>query len=240
MQKFFFTFMIMVFSNNVLAEIPLIKVNCDDVLVNNTPRKSSERRLVAFWKSSAVFPNPSESHIVGDSEVSPGNKFKFSCPNYSLSYDGKVIEIKGITYEEARKVIRNKVPLYYISGYKYPNIKQGFFSSGYNFDLSNFLISSDYRTIKPGENFNLDEGYVRSVTNLGDTILGYKVNNGDLKPLLYENQVYEYYEDFENSETIDIFHKIARTPSAAIVQRIFINKPEGLIRIYYEYPFPNR
>ena len=43
------------------------------------------------------------------------------------------------------------------------------------------------------------------MTNLGDTILGYKVNNGDLKPLLYENQVYEYYEDFENSETIDIF-----------------------------------
>lgn len=239
MHKFLMVLIVSFSSGKLLAEVPKIEVNCDDVIINNSPKESGKSRLVAFWKDPAVFPNPPKSNMVGDSDVSSIKKFQFSCPSYSLSYDGNIIEIKGITYEDAVSKLRGEIPLYYAAGYEYPNIKQGYYSFGYEFDLRDFLLKSNTNKVYPGTNLDTPSRFYSNINTIfKGSILGYKVNNGELKPLLYEQQVSYYYEDFENAETIDIFHKINSSPSSAIVQRIFINKSEGLVRIYYKYPFP--
>lgn len=166
-------------------------------------------------------------------------KFKIQCPDFSASYDGNVAEIKSNNYNGVLAKFSEfdlELHLYSISGYKYPNIKQGFLNSSYSINLNNFSLKTSIYDLNEGEDFS--DNFHRTLSVKKDSIIGYKINNGELKPLLYNRKVSNYKTDFNEAKTIDIYHKISNSNAGVTIQRIFIDKEAGVLKIYGKSPFP--
>lgn len=240
MGKNIFISSLLFFSGNLFANIPTVKVNCDDVKISINTLIDDKFNFDAYWNDPGVFPNPPKYTEIGDSKRSTVKKFKFECPDFSVSYDGNMAEIKSRDNSSVLARVDSygrQLNLYSISGYRYPNIKQGFFNSSYSINLESLELKTSIWNIKQGEDLNNDILKYSSIKK--DSIIGYKVNNGDLKPLLYDRKVSNYMSDFDTAKTIDIFHKISSSNVGVTVQRIFIDKENGILRIYAKYPFPN-
>lgn len=221
------------------SNLPLVRVNCDDVKLDINTVIDNKFNFGAYWNDPGVFPNPPKYTEIGDSTRSKVKKFKIQCPDFSASYDGNIAEIKSSDYAGVlAKLSKYDMDphLYSISGYKYPNIKKGFFNSSYSFNLNNFSLKTSIWDINQGDDLNNDILKYSSIKK--DSIIGYKINNGELKPLLYDRKVSDYMNDFESAKTIDIFHKISSSNAGVTIQRIFIDKDNGLLKIYGKSPFP--
>lgn len=221
--------------------LPLIKVNCDDVKLSLNTVIDNKLNFSAYWNDSGVFPDPPKYTEIGDSIRSKIKKFKIQCPDFSASYDGNIAEIKSDNYVGALARFSKyslEPHLYSISGYKYPNIKQGFFNSSYTINLNDFSLKSSIWDINQGDDLNSDILKYSSIKK--DSIIGYKINGGELKPLLYDRKVSNYKNDFESAKTIDIYHKISSSNVGVVIQRIFIDKESGVLRIYGKSPFPTK
>lgn len=221
------------------SDLPLIKVNCDDVKLSLNTVMDNKLNFGAYWNDLGVFPEPPKYTEIGDSIRSKNKKFKIQCPDFSASYDGNVAEIKSSGYESvlARFSKFDLEPhLYSISGYKYPNIKEGFFNSSYSIDLNNFNLKTGIYDLSEGEDFS--DNLRKTLSVKKDSIIGYKINSGELKPLLYNRKVSNYKTDFNEAKTIDIYHKISSSNVGVVIQRIFIDKDNGVLRLYGKSPFP--
>ncbi len=242
MKKILFAGMLGVLSTITYASpgLTVVKVNCDDVKLSLNTVMDNKMNFGAYWNEAGVFPDPPKYTEIGDSIRSKIKKFKIQCPEFSASYDGNVAEIKSNSYADvlARFSKYDLDPhLYSISGYKYPNIKKGFFNSSYTFSLNDFSLKSGIWEIEQGDDLNNDILKYSSIKK--DSIIGYKIDGGELKPLLYDRKVAIYKKDFESANTIDVFHKISSSNVGVTIQRIFIDKEKGLLRIYGKSPFPS-
>ncbi len=226
---------------NAGTTIPTVKVNCEDVKLSIHSTMESALSFSAYWNDPATFPEPPKYTEIGDSNKSVIKKFKFECPTLKVSYDGNIAEIQSTSYPAIVDQIPNfyqDLDLFSISGYQYPNIKKGFFNSSYKFNLKTFNIKTSIYDLAEGQ--DLDHDSFRYMAIKKDSIIGYKTDGSELKPMLYDKKVSKYKDDFSAAKTIDIFHKVSSSDVGVVVQRIYIDKDNGILRIYKKSPFPQK
>lgn len=238
--KYIFSGAICLFCSFVYAEAPVVKVNCEDVKISTLTIDKNNFSFYAYWNEPTSFPDQPKSKKIGRTSDGVFKPFKFSCPEFSASFDGNVAEIKSVDFQGAINRLGKydrEIDLYHYSFYRYPNIRKGLITVSYSFDLESFNIKSSIYTSREGD--NLDEiAFTTDVPK--QAIIGYKVNGGNLKPLLYDRKVSHYKEDFNNADTIDIYHKlpIDNFGIGENIERIFLDKRNGVIRFYIKSKFP--
>ena len=205
------------------TDVKKLDVNCDNVKININTRSSANFNLTASWVDTNVFPNPPKENSAG--YLYPGNMqyFKFSCPNYSVYYDSDVIEIKAKTYKDIMAAIPSN------------SQKLNLRFMGYTFDLANLELKDSMVGLAYSRRFGDDDIFAMAPKT---AVIGYKVDGSHLKPMLYNQTVSDYKMDLVKANKIDIYHKDDEVGSAKIQHRIHIDKPNGILRIYGNYPFP--
>ena len=189
------------------AKIRDVTPSCEDVKLSINTVRNDRFNFSAYWNEPSVFPEPPKYVEVGDAIKSNIDQFKFNCPNFSVSYDGNIAEIKSSSIEEALKHISEydrDLNLYFHGWYQYPNIKKGFTSVGYSFDIDTLDLKTSIYKAKEGSSLSSD---IRFFEIPKTAIIGYKVDGSKLKPLLYDRNVSYYKDDMLEANTIDIFHK---------------------------------
>lgn len=218
-------------ANAQADDLPKLDVDCDSLNLTLSNSINTGLEVGAYWKKPAIFPNPP----IENSTRKYKKPFIIECPNLAISDDGNMVEIKAKDY----KTLINFIPsfsrdfdLYRISGYKYPNIKEGFWSSGYSLNLETFKLKSSIYDLKEG--MDLSKSLILGVPS--QTVLAYKIDGAELKPLIYDKKVSKYKLDFKNANIIDIYQKLDKP---VIVERLTIDKANGMIRMYRKSPFPS-
>ena len=224
------------------AKIRDVNPSCDNVKLSINTVRNDRLNFSAYWNDPSVFPEPPKYVEVGDAIKSNVNQFKFNCPSFSVSYDGNIAEIKSSSVEEALSHINEydrELNLYFHGWYQYPNIKKGFTSVGYSFDIETFDLKTNIYKAKEGSNLSSD---IRFFEIPKTAIIGYKIDGSELKPLLYDRNVSYYKDDMREANIIDIFHKNndEKFRVDEVIQRIHIDKANGLIKIYRNHPFPTK
>lgn len=212
--------------------LPAISANCDDIHLMLGSSINTELEVGAYWKNPAVFPNPP----LEDSTRKHGKPYIVQCPTLTVSDDGNMAEIKAKDYDTLIGMIPSyakEFNLYGISGYRYPHIKEGFMFSGYSFNLENFKLKSSIYDLKEG----MDLSKILALGVPYQTVLAYRVDGGELKPMIYDQKVSKYKADFENAKVIDIYQKLDKP---MVVERLTIDKENGAIRMYRKSPFPKK
>ncbi|MDO5770051.1 MAG: hypothetical protein Q4P13_11140 [Psychrobacter sp.] len=69
-----------------------------------------------------------------------------------------------------------------------------------------------------------------------DAVLGYRVDNGALKPLIYDRKVYPYISDFKKAKVINIYQKL--DSGKPVMEKMTIDKSNGILRMYRLSVFP--
>lgn len=230
------------YSGGASAKLPIkeINVDCNNVKLSINTVMNDRFNFGAYWNEPTAFPDPPKYIEVGDSIRSNTTHFKFNCPNFSVSYDGNIAEIKANSYEEVLKHISEydrDLNLYFHGWYKYPNIKKGFTSINYSFDIKSFDLKTNIYKADEGRDISEDIKFFQIPKS---AIIGYKTDSSQMKPLLYDRKVAYYKDDMQDADVIDIFHKNNddKFKLDEVIQRIYIDKPKGLIRIYRNYTFP--
>lgn len=226
MKKIALLLPLLVLSVSAMAQHP--QPNCENVQLVLRTQQEDNFNIKATWKTKSDFPNAPETITVGDTFPKTSNdpSFNINCPNFKATYDGNVLEAKSSSYEEVlehiNELLGQTIRLYSYTSYVYPNIKVRSVTDTYNFSLKNLELK------KPSLYFT------------DDIVIGYKVDGGKLKPLLYNGEVGGYKPDFQNANTIDIYHKNPKAQSEGKeIQRIFIDKNNGVLKIYKKYDFPS-
>lgn len=224
------------------AKIIEVKPSCDNVKISVNTVRNDRLNFSAYWNDPSVFPEPPKYVEVGDTIKSNVDQFKFNCPDFSVSYDGNIAEIKSSSIENALKHISEydrDLNLYFHGWYQYPNIKKGFASVGYAFDIDTLDLKTSIFEAKEGSNLSSDIKFFQIPKT---AIIGYKVDGSELKPLLYDRNVSYYKDDMREANVIDMFHKNndEKFRLDEVIQRIHIDKANGLIKIYRKYPFPSK
>lgn len=212
--------------------LPEVKADCDTLKLSMGTVISREVEVVPYWKNAAVFPNPPTAGSAGKD----GEPYSITCPNLSVSDDGNVVEIKAKSYKELVNLIPSysqDMNFYGVGSYRYPNIREGFSFSGYSFNVNTFKLKSGIYELKEGMDLSKNLSTILGVPS--QTVLAYKVDGGELKPLIYDRKVSKYMSDFKNADVIDIYQKLDK---AMVMERLTIDKPKGAIRIYRMHSFP--
>lgn len=214
--------------------LPKIEANCENINLILGSRTTTELEVGAYWKTPAVFPNPP----VEETTQKHGVPFIVECPHLTISDDGNMAEIKAKDY----KTLIGMIPsfsrdfnLYGYSGYKYPNIKEGFFFNGYAINLENFKLRAGFSDLKEGLDLSKSLNFILDVPY--KIVLAYRVDNGELKPLIYDKKISKYRSDFEKASVIDIYQKLDKP---LVVERLTIDKVNGSIKMYRNSPFPEK
>lgn len=220
-----------------------VNPNCENVKISLGMGIDDHFEAKAEWRTIADFPKPSKVIEVGDNFKGTNPSFNFKCPDFSASYDGEVVELKAKSYEALLdRIIFNpskndyRLDLFSHSWYRYPSIYEGRNNNRYGINIKDFELESG------AGYFPIEEGNKTTALNSdipSYAVVGYKVNNGAIKPLLYESLVSNYKNDLESADTIDIFH---HNPDAGNkgedIQRIYIDKKNAILKIYRNYKFP--
>ena len=227
-------------SAQVPKSIEKVNVDCDDVKLSINTVMNDRFNFSAYWNVPSTFPDPPKYIEVGDTIRSDIKRFKFDCPNYSVSYDGDIAEIKADSFEEAIRHLSEydkELNLYFHGWYTYPNIKKGFNSVNYSFNIDNFNLKTNIYNAEEGKDLSGDSRFFEIPKT---AIIGYKIDGSKIKPLLYNRKIGYYKADMTSANVIDIFHKNNddNFKLDEVIQRIHIDKSKGLIRIYRNYPFP--
>lgn len=222
-------------------DIQEITVNCDDVKLSINTVMDDRFNFSAYWNEPAKFPAPPKYIEVGDTTRSAIKRFKFSCPDFSVSYDGNVAEIKANSYQDVLEHIpehSHEIDLWFHGWYQYPAIQEGFTSVNYGFNLKDFSLYTSIYELPEGESL---EGNYKYFSVPKTAVIGYVVDNGELKPMLHGRQVGSFKSDLKQANIIDIYHKNKdeKFSVAAGLERIHIDKNRGTLRFYRYSDFPN-
>lgn len=193
--------------------------------------------ILGSYKEEVQFPNPPKTVYLGGGELNEMQTFKIECPALSASYDGNVITLKSNDYMSIWKRVGvvSGIPFYSAFGYKYPSIKVDPWSASLNFDPITFQVfTNSERT------YVIEEQKTSAFSSYKDVVIGYKVDGGTLQPLLYDGKLQDNYQDvLRKANVIQLFYKSSASYRKPNYESIYINKPNGLIKIYREHPFPS-
>lgn len=221
-------------------DIKKVVVNCDTINLYVGHSSGQEFYANATWEEPAAFPNPTKKLSVGSQSRYTQEGFEFECPQLYVKYDKNKLTVKANTVEDALDVLTSKYDryfdLYFYGWYTYPSIREGYNSTSYSINLYDYSLKSGYKRVGEGQDV---KGYdFRDIDS--DVVIGYKVDGGKLKPVLYDQKVSWYTGDMADANIIDIYHKHDDKGFKIDekVQRIHMDKSKGLVEIYRKYPFP--
>lgn len=192
----------------------------------------------ANWRTAGSSTHKSKTVSVGDSSKSGDSSFDISCPNLTASYDGNALKMKADSYkgitDHLYKQLNRGVDLYNYRWYTDPKVKADFKVDKYSFDLERLLLTDGYIKMPEGGSISKKQSFIPNTA-----IISYKINGGALKPLLVNKNVTKYSSDFKAAKTIDIYHKNPDMANRGFgVERIFVDKENGVLEIYKEHVFP--
>lgn len=218
------------FANNNLPEID---VNCETLDVSIDTSDNSGFSVVPYWKNEAKFPDPPTSGSVGKY----GEIYQIKCPNLFISDDSNVVEIKAGNYDNLKTIIPSYSEQFYLTyqnGYIYPSIREGFWYEGFALNIKDLVLQASVYDLTDGMDLS------KNLTTLShvpaDIVVGYKVDGGELRPLIYDRKVSKYQKEFKNAQLIDIFVKYDKP---VVMERLTLDKTNGSIRMYRNHDFPN-
>lgn len=211
--------------------------DCDSLNIMLMSMKE-ELNINANWRTTGSSPKKFKTVSVGDSNNSTDPSFDISCSDLTASYDGNVLKMKADSYkgitDHLYKQLNRGVDLYNYRWYTDPKVKADFKVDKYSFDLERLLLTDGYIKMPEGSSISKKQSFIPNTA-----VISYKINGGTLNPLLVNKNVTKYSSDFKGAKTIDIYHKnpdMARRGFG--VERIFIDKENGVLEIYKKHVFP--
>lgn len=225
--------------NQALA---ITNVNCDSAKLRVSYDRGEELNVSVYWIEKANFPNPEQHLTAGDLSNTGLTTFNIKCPDFSASYDGNTLSVKSESFDKSLSLIKNPVSsslnLFYRGWYKYPAIKQDYQSTSYSFDVKSYNLYSGMYKVKEGAAVS----GLYSIDIPSTAVIGYRVDGGALKPLLYNRTVSAFKKDMKSADLIDIYHKYRDTSYGvnAKIQYIHIDKSNGILSLSKVNPFPDK
>lgn len=254
-------------THNAYSEVlPVLKdVDCENLKIKVTG-VNGDIDVYTEWETQEKFPEPPKKVYVGDFTLSQIKKYKIECPNVSISYDGNELSIRGKTLEtvldyfysgpknqSTTKVVTSNnllnstvnnafkdlynhaIPLYSSGNYEFPNLKIGFHGNSYKLDLKSLDLQENNFTLKEFKNYK--DQY--QVFKLKEAIIGYSIDDKEMKPFFYNSTLYPVQDDFKSAKKIDIYHKRANVNDIGVMfEKIEINKTENTIKLFKKFEFP--
>lgn len=223
------------------ANVEKLDVNCDTVDLDVGNSDGHDFYAMVKWDEPASFPNPTKKVTVGSKDALHQVGFEFQCPHLYVKYDGNKLKVKSDTVESALDSMTSKYErnfdLYFYGWYAYPSIREGYYSTEYSINLYDYSLKSGYKKVSEGQ--DLKSFDFRDINS--DVVIGYRIDGGDLKPMVYDQKVSWYTGDMADANTIDIYHKYddKKYSRPEKLQRIHIDKQEGLVEFYKKHPFPS-
>lgn len=233
-------------------ELPVIPdVNCDSLKIKVGGVNESVD-VYAQWETLEKFPNPSKKIYVGDYPLSEQEKFRIECPNTKVNFDGNTLTVQGDSLDRVLKYFHNgptnvvltgafkdlygsTVPLFSKGAYQYPNLKVGFHGNRYSINLENLALEEQNFILKEPKSYK--DQY--QLIDLRQAVIGYKVDDKEIKPYFYNSILYAAQSDFSKAKKIEIFHKRAKDNEVGIMfEKIVIDKSTNTIQLIKKSDFP--
>lgn len=219
--------------------------NCDSLNIMLMSMKDG-LDINANWKTEIQAskegdkPNKFRTFTVGDGNRSTEPSFAITCPDISVNYDGKVLKVKADSYQDIvdhlYKQLNRGVDLYNYRWYADTQSKTDLRVDKYSFDLERLLLTDGYIKLPEEKVVNNKLSFIPK-----EVAISYKINGGELKPMLVNRKVGKYSTDFKTAKTIDVYHKNPDLGNKGFgVERIFIDKENGVLQIYKDYAFPSK
>lgn len=201
-------------------------IDCETVKVELS-RAHSELHPVVTWEDRAQFPKPPTLRKID------GKNYSFTCPNMSSSYNGKSFKLKAPSYEELINLLKGGyswnppfLNFYDHTTYVYPNIraKPIYHTHRMNIETLDVKISHSYEKLSK------------------TVVMGYKVDNSELKPLYYNGVFSDYKNEMKEADIIDIYYSYDDTEYGVknSIEHILINKGSGEIELDETFKFPQQ
>ena len=162
----------------------------------------------AYYTIPAKFPKAASTQEIQAPYV-------INCPNFKAERTAETLQISSKSWDYINSLLPYN-DVFNRTGYKYPTIKEDFY---YNY------LRIQFSPIKV-----INENW------FGLSTVGYKVNNGDLKPAYFEFQKYPI--EYKVGDIIDIYAKDDASFGEQVLARITINTKSPSVKIWTEYPFP--
>lgn len=180
------------------------------------------------YKETAVFPNPSKS--VNKSLARENIDFN-TCGYRVLGDQNKIIIkassmqslLKLIGQEESKSVSLSMIGL---SGYKYPSIREGFYSY-------NVWVDIEPATRKV-DTFRLEDS-LAELALFKDAAIGYKIDDGPMTPFFYEGKVMPFVYP-AGTKVIDFY--ALRGSYSNGYDRFQLDLSNNIITLWKKYDFP--
>lgn len=188
--------------------------------------------LKTYWKKTAEFPNPAQSGTL-DSVV-----YRYSQDGVSINSTKDYIEIRAESFDKIVEHMGNysqAIPLLNRSGWRYPNIKSDPYSYSFEFDLKKMAFYAPFgfsSSVKAGQKLSSLE------VNTG-TVIGYRIGDGELKPVVHDMTAYDYSE-LKDADRFMIYAKAGKGDMKLSVAAVEVDKPQGRLKVYRTYPFPSK
>ncbi|WP_019673429.1 hypothetical protein [Psychrobacter lutiphocae] len=192
----------------------------------------------ANWQAVGSNGKQAKTISMGDLIKNSAPDFSINCPSFNANYDGKTLTMKADSYQSIidhlYKQLNRGIDLYNYRWYEDPNVKNEFQVNKYSFDLESLTVTDGYIKLPENAKLGAQQSYIPE-----SAAISYKVNGGELKPLLQNRKIMAYHEAFKKAKSIDIYHKNPNMGSKGFgIQRIFIDKENGILEIYKSYNFP--
>lgn len=201
-------------------------VDCETVKVE-LPKAYSKLHPVVTWEDRAQFPNPPTLRKVD------GKNYSFDCPNISSSYDGKVFKLKAPNHKELINLVKGGYSwnppvfsFYNHTSYVYPNIRA--------------------RPIRYVHMINIETLEIKGTNSFDKlpktVVMGYKVDNSELKPLYYNGVFSDYENEMRGADVIDIYYSYddKEYGEKNSIEYIRIDKANGALELHESFKFPQK
>lgn len=212
----------------LLALLSVASVAAAQTVDCSTVKLTSLRSL--SYKTPGVFPNPPKEEL----KLLSLDKVDFNACGMKIISDGQgYISVNLGSKANMLKVINSdtmdnslSVAIVGISGYKYPTLRQDFYSYSvwFDYDTSTGVLKT----------FDTDSARV-AVSTLRDASVGYKVDNGPMTPFYYDGKIIPAKLP-TNITILDIY--ALRSSYQDGFDRVRFNIPAGSYEMWKTYPFP--
>jgi len=179
--------------------------------------------FMLHWEIKGTFPNPTQS------KFESGN-FEVETSLFSAKQSEGIFWIESNTFMKCYRQLRYPIPLLQIGGYRYPSIREGFW-----LDEVKIEIGTDNENYVSFET----EDYISSFFK--DAVIGYKINEGELLPILFDGKLTRKRISLEDDTVVDIYIKGETSfGDLAKIKRITLDLRSNRMTFYKHFQFPEK
>ncbi|OOS24229.1 hypothetical protein [Moraxella pluranimalium] len=180
-----------------------------------------------IYTTKATFPNPPQKVVLNSFQG-----YDFACHGVSISNtaDGFVLRSSDLVKTlKSFKKDRDGIVLNDDTSYKYPHIQMGLQPRVFAFNPQSLRLEYNHSTLRTKK---MQHGYYA----VYDTdVMAYRVNGGELLPLLYRGEISSYAKDFDRANELDIYYQ-----SSEKSVHININKANNELSVTKNVPMPSK